>query len=362
MKRLWIYFREKPARIVHALTLLAVLCTVSYGTAFQVMQAEIFAKVVRDPDHRMQASDKHFSGLNSDNIRSTHEGIDIKDSDFNIVFLGDSFIYGFLMPEEKSPPAQLENILRERFHRNDINVINFGWTSSSPYLDLRLLKDIGKKYKPDLVLLALDMSDYRDEWFYRGVIEQRGFYHFVVQYPRLASWLKNLLEWIAPAWDAHKLLFGYSGTGGYFVARQPLEKSQHLFDAIYETLLAIHEYSSQELHVPLAVFVPPRHWQYTDKEAPDTWERGSFDALGPYALENFRYFDDKKSTAPFPLITMLEDFRQTDRFPLNFQKDSHWNKHGAQFFAERVAAHCEQLGLLKSLGEFSSTTVLEAQH
>ncbi|MBK8101900.1 MAG: hypothetical protein IPK30_00935 [Cellvibrionales bacterium] len=46
----------------------------------------MFAKIVADPDHRMSQDDKHFSGINSDNIRSHHEASNIKDSDFNIIF------------------------------------------------------------------------------------------------------------------------------------------------------------------------------------------------------------------------------------------------------------------------------------
>jgi hypothetical protein len=275
--------------------------------------------------------------LNSDNIRSPHEAKDIKDSDFNIIFLGDSFVYGFLLNPEQSPPAQLEKILRKKYHRNDINVINFGWTSSSPILDLRLLQDIGKKYKPDLILLTLDMSDYRDEWFYKSTLQERGFYYYVVRYPRLCFALKEFLEVITPIIDWHTQLFGYSGSGGYFVARQPMEKSINLFDDIYATLLQMNDYINSQFDVPFIVFIPPRHWQYTNKEAPDSWENGSFDTLGPYALENYRYFSSKQPETPFPTFTLLDEFRSTDQFPLNFRVDSHWNKQGALFYAEKVS-------------------------
>jgi hypothetical protein len=298
---------------------------------------EMFAKIVADPDHRMSQDDKHFSGINSDNIRSHHEASNIKDSDFNIIFLGDSFTYGFLLNPTQAPPTQLEMILREKYRRNDINVINFGWTSSSPILDLRLLQDIGKKYKPDLILLTLDMSDYRDEWFYKSTLQQRGFYRYVVRYPRFCFVLKELLGAIEPIVDWHTKLFGYSGAGGYFVARQPMEESLNLFDDIYATLLQMNSYINDQFDVPFIVFIPPRHWQYTDKEAPESWENGSFDTLGPYALENYRYFSSKQAETPFPTFTLLDEFRSTDRFPLNFRVDSHWNKTGAHFYAEKVS-------------------------
>ncbi|MCC7516143.1 MAG: SGNH/GDSL hydrolase family protein [Pseudomonadales bacterium] len=349
MTRLLRYFRDKPIRLFYASLLIAFTALLTHQTASLLFEMELFAKLVHDPDHRMQQGDKHFSGLNSDNIRSPHEATDIKDSDFNIIFLGDSFVYGFLMASELSPPAQMEKLLREKYQRDDINVINFGWTSSSPILSLRLLQDLGARYKPDLVLIAVDMSDYRDDWFYASVLEQRGFYRYIVQFPRIAYLIKKIMEVLQPLIDLHSPVWGYSGEGGYFVAKQPLEKSSNLFDQVYHSLLQLNDYTHNTLHVPFVVLLPPRHWQYTDQESPQSWENGSFDALGPYALENYRYFDSKRSTMPFPWATFLEDFRNNPQRPLTFAKDSHWNKHGALFFAERTANYCEQLGLFKTL-------------
>lgn len=346
MKKLLTYFRQKPVRVFYASMLVVILAGLLWVIFSMAFFAEIFAQVVRDPDHRMTSA--KFTGLNSDGIRSSREASEFPEEDFNIIFLGDSFIYGFLLPQEAmAPPAQLESLLRERYQRDDINVANFGWTSSSPILDYRLLKDIGEKYHPDLVILALDMSDYRDEWFYKSVIQRRGFYNFIVDYPRTGYFIKRIAELVEPVVNWHTTLFGYSGTGGYFVAKQPMEKSQNLFDDLYNTLLDMNQFITSTYNVPFYVFIPPRHWQYTDKEAPNSWETGSFDALGPYALENYRYFDSKRSTTPFPLISMVEDFKQTDQFPLNFKVDSHWNKRGAHFFAERVADYCEKLGALE---------------
>lgn len=336
MKRLANYFRDKPVRLLHTAVLLALLGAAGYGSLGMAFRAEMFAKVVQDPDHRMRPGDPHFHGLNSEGLRTVHEPADIRATDFNILFLGDSFIYGFLLNREQSPPAQLEQLLRERFGRDDINVINAGWTSSSPYLSFRLLQDIHSRYQPDLVLLAVDMSDYRDEWFYKSVLLERGFYRWVVRFPRSSYWLKGALELLEPLADWHTALFGYRGGGGYFVARQPLEQSRNLFDDVFDTLLQIDAYCRDTLQVPFVVFMPPRHWQYTDREAPASWENGGFDPLGPYALENYRYMEQRAGEIPFPLHTLLDDFRQTDRYPLNFRVDSHWNQHGARFFAERV--------------------------
>ena len=38
-----------------------------------------------------------------------------------------------------------------------------------------LVKEIGKKYKPDLVIEVVDMTDFWDDTFYRRAAERRGF-------------------------------------------------------------------------------------------------------------------------------------------------------------------------------------------
>ena len=97
MKKLYLYFKKKPSRLLYAGILLGVIAVSLKSFMFLVFQAELFAKLVADPDHHMQHGDKLFNGLNSDNIRSPHEASQIRDEDFNIIFLGDSFIYGFVM-------------------------------------------------------------------------------------------------------------------------------------------------------------------------------------------------------------------------------------------------------------------------
>lgn len=315
-----------------------------------------WVNLVHDVDHRMKRP--QFTDINSDGIRSPREASEIKPDDFNIVFLGDSFVHGFILQYKLAPPKQLEEIARAHFNTDKINVWNFGWTSSSPILDYRLLKDLGKKYHPDLVILSVDMTDYKDDYFYQHIIEGDGVYKWVNQYPRSMYIYKNMLEKVDQYTDWHKQMFGYSGQGGYFVAMQPLEQNRYLFDELYNSLNLINNYCRDELNVPFVVFIPPRHWQYTDKESPHTWDPG-FEALGPYALENYRYFDEKRPTTPYPLISLLDDFKNSKVFPTTFDVDSHWNKHGAHLAAESIFNHVVALGYLS---ELHATTTEDRRH
>lgn len=320
------------------------------------LAATEWVNLVHDVDHRMKPHDKKFF-TNADGIRSTRKASDVRDEDFNVIMLGDSFIYGFLLThEEFPPPAQLETVMQNHFSRNDIRVWNFGWTTSSPILQYRLLKDLGKKYKPDLVILALDMSDYRDDYFYQHLISGEGFYRYVREYPRLTYVFKQMLVPLDRYTGWHRKLFGYSSQYGYFVAMEPMEENRHLFNAVYDSLNRINEYCRDELEAPFVVFIPPRHWQYTDKESPKSWEAGSFAAKGPYALENYRYFDERRAVTPYPLVSLLDDFRYSTVYPTTFEKDSHWNKNGAKLAATSMFNHLLSMGHLKSLEQRDSTT------
>jgi len=340
-------------------------------TAFLVQQtvaANDWVNLSRDVDHRMKKP--KFMDINSDGIRSPREASEIKPGDFNIIFLGDSFIHGFILQYKLAPPKQLEEIAREYFKTDKINVWNFGWTTSSPFLEQRLLKDIGKKYHPNLVILSVDMTDYRDDYFYSHMVSGEGFYKYVKRYPRSMYIFKQLLTYVDryTGTEWHKHFFGYSGQYGYFVAMEPMEENRILFETTYDTLNQINAYCRDVLKVPFVVFIPPRHWQYTDKESPHSWEKGSFETMGPYALENYRYFNEKRPTTPYPLISLLDDFKNSNVFPTTFDKDSHWNQYGAQLDAHAVFNHVLSLGYFSAMNQSTlhptprATTSVDKRH
>ena len=51
----------------------------------------------------------------------------------------------------------------------------------------------------------------------------------------------------------------------------------------------------------------------------------------------FEYFDEKKLEAEFEVFSLLPQFQATDRFPLVYPGDPHWNEEGNRFVAEHVA-------------------------
>ncbi len=123
---------------------------------------------VADVDHRLKPNARR--GINADGIRNPHGPEHYGDDSWNVVFLGDSYTYGVYVKAEHAFPALVGRLLDEASLPRPVKVANFGWASSSPLLSLRLLRDIGARYRPDLVVLCLDMTDFHDDLRYSRLL------------------------------------------------------------------------------------------------------------------------------------------------------------------------------------------------
>ena len=111
-------------------------------------------------------------------------------------------------------------------------------------------------------------------------------------------------------------------------------------------LAAIHRHATDVLDVPMALVVYPRHYQYTGRESPDNWEANRYEVLGPYVEEPFRYFDEVRDELPYPVLSLLPAFAESEEFPLFLPNDPHWNARGARLAAEHVALWLSERGLI----------------
>ena len=296
--------------------------------------------VVNDVDHRMRAGSA--PDLNEDGIRSPRAPGEFRHDGVNIIFLGDSFVYGDRLKSEDSIPALLERIARTRLQRNDIRVANFGWPSSSPLLSLRLLRDIGKKYHPRVVLLAIDMTDFSDDIKYRRLLERRGVYRMLDAAPVTFLSIHKVVSTVPAFHGVHERVFGFPARR-FFITDAPLARNRHHYGDIDRNIQEIYRYTTNELGARFVLFVFPRTYQYSTRESPRNWEAAEYEPLGPHSEEPFRYFDELRRRAPYPIHSLLEDFRKTRVFPTAFDDDPHWNEAGAQVAAEALYRYCSQV-------------------
>jgi hypothetical protein len=291
--------------------------------------------------------------VNSDGIRSALEPTAFREEDFNVIVLGDSFVYGMLLGRQDTLPYRLEEMAHQAGMAN-VHVVNFGWISSSPYLSLRLLRDIGKAYKPDLVIEVVDMTDFWDDTFYRRAVEHRGFFKVARWMPATALLLGKWGREVIRNERYSQTLWGVPWQR-YFAMERPLEQTRPYLDALVGNLDETEHFVSQELQVPFAVFVMPRSVQYSERETPDD-HSGEYTRLGPYSQEPFRYFAEIAPRKAYPVISLLDDFRKTTAFPLTFEHDPHHTSLGNRESARFLWQHLQSLRLLPSADSSVGTT------
>lgn len=92
---------------------------------------------------------------------------------YRIAYVGDSFIEG-TCAEEDTIPSIVEGKLSVPGKR--VEVMNTGTSSYSPLLHYLLLKTKLLKFRPDLVVIAVDMTDVFDDSLYRATlqVDERG--------------------------------------------------------------------------------------------------------------------------------------------------------------------------------------------
>src|SRR3989338_2613375 len=91
---------------------------------------------------------------NSFGLRSPETTLEKSKDTFRILFLGDSFVQGYGVNEEKSFPRLVEIKLNDQYKgQPKIEVINSGVPNYSPLIEYLYLKNDGLKFNPDLVIL-----------------------------------------------------------------------------------------------------------------------------------------------------------------------------------------------------------------
>lgn len=292
---------------------------------------------VENVDHRMKPRSR--ADINSDGIRSIVEANIFNKEDLNIIFLGDSFIYGAKLSHNKSIPYMFETKARTLHPEQQINVANFGWLSSSPILSLRLLKDIGKKYNPDVVILAIDMTDFHDDIKYFRLLERRGIYRAIDFIPVTILTLRRAIARMRLD-SLHQVIFGFPRRR-FFITDKPLSETRPYLSYIQGNIEKINEYSKKELGAKFILLVFPRSYQYSEKESPNNWEKSEYQLLGPYAHEPFKYFEQlKDENVDYPIYSLLADFQDSTTFPTNFDDDPHWNETGNRIAVEAIYKYC----------------------
>ncbi len=95
------------------------------------------------------------------------------DGVFRILLVGDSFIEGEGVDLEQTAANVLERQLSKKFEK-PVEVVNMGVMSYSPIIYKRVIEDKGLPLDPDLVVVAVDMSDFQNDYAYAKDLDENG--------------------------------------------------------------------------------------------------------------------------------------------------------------------------------------------
>jgi hypothetical protein len=316
----------------------------------RIYYSQYIIRTDEEIDHRLTPNTKE---TNADGIRSEKESLDFKHNDLNIIFLGDSFTYGERVQPQSAFPQQFEDIARIRHPELNINVANFGWVSSSPYLSLRLLKDIGLKYSPDIVVLCIDMTDFHDDIKYENLIlKPKLIYKVNWYFPGFVAVIKHIF--IASSKNQslkyldklQEIIFGLP-SDRFFMVNMPLKETRKLAGHLIANLNNIHKYVKNDLNARFIVIVLPRNFQYSKRESPDNWEKHKYTVFGPYVYEPFKLFGELSKSVSYPIYSLLEVFQNERLYPTCFIDDPHWNENGHKIAAQEIYEIMKRENILK---------------
>lgn len=360
---LWVlatWWSRSPASLLVVITVAFLLIWV----VPRVFETLIVARIAELHDLTVDHRPLPGPDVNSDRIRFVGEASDIGDDEFVVFFSGDSFTYGLELEYEDAYPYVFEQLVSELECAQPIRSVNIGWTSASPLLSLRLVREIGYKYEPDLVIYNLDMTDFHDDLSYEAQLRTGGDLEIdpgEAAVLLLARNFPGVLRYV-PDLQAIRRVFRGSETretesselsvpeDRFFVTNQPLEASvDDIERGVMKNLERLNLFVTETLGSSMALVVYPRAYQYSTREAARSWEASQYEVLGPYVRDPFDYFSRASERLPFPVLSLLAAFENSDAFPLFLEDDPHWNEAGARFVAAAVADWAVSSGLIPCL-------------
>lgn len=320
----------------------------------RVVASRVAPQYRLDVDHRPRPL---VDGANEDGLYTTLAPAELGRDDTVILVVGDSFVANPTLPPEARWPRVMETRLRSLTGRESLHCINAGWVSSSPILQARMVRDVGAKYSPDLIVQCLDMSDVHDDWRAENALRAAGQSPGAAR-PGIARVLSavvgttlgvgDLTLWrrgqLREQWRESESEGAGVGdaaqrsvpAGRYFHLGQPAFFSRDAYERTWRALLDTRA-AARELDADYLLVLLPRYQQYDPRESPDDWEKGQWPEKLTHLREPLQWFEGRARSDGVACVSLLPAFEGSGRFPTCFADDPHWNETGNQIAGEAVA-------------------------
>ena len=134
---------------------------IQYASPFQSNEKSRFH--VWSNNHDLKANEFSYPRtINSEGLSDTEHPISKDSNEYRILGLGDSFTEGHGADSDSTWMKFLERSLHKYPLKKQTTFINAGISGSDPFFEFILLKEKLLKYKPDIVLLAINFTDITD--------------------------------------------------------------------------------------------------------------------------------------------------------------------------------------------------------
>jgi len=260
---------------------------------------------------------------NNEGLRDTDRPTAKPLSEYRIICLGNSFTEGIGAPQDSTWPALLEDKLK-RVSSKNISAFNAGISSSDPFFEYYLLEKKLLKYAPDLVLLALNTTDF-EFYNFRG-----GFERFTANGIKFRN---------APCWEklyatSYIFRFYINNLLKYQNLISPKENEANYANAqydIYNCILKFYNLSLKNKFQLVIVLVDDTKNDY------------------------FPIIEKLKQLKTIPVIDLFEynkniaDVTINNRNKYYWEVDGHCNSNGYNLFAEGVLYNLMKMGTIDSI-------------
>jgi lysophospholipase L1-like esterase len=105
--------------------------------------------------------------VNSDGVRDVEHALEAEPGRRRIVVLGDSFTEGVGADRHEAWPAVLGDLLARE--GTQVEIFNAGVSGSDPFFEYQLLRQRMLRYRPDVVIVAINESDISDTLWWGGM-------------------------------------------------------------------------------------------------------------------------------------------------------------------------------------------------
>jgi hypothetical protein len=126
--------------------------------------------ITTDKPYLYQMNPAHEK-VNSFGLRDDEFTLEKPEGVFRILVLGDSLPYGRVVGMKKTFPNQLERIYLDKGKK--VEVINAGVSGYSPYNELYYYLEEGRKFKPDMIIVAFCMNDVANPRLHWGYTQEK---------------------------------------------------------------------------------------------------------------------------------------------------------------------------------------------